>query len=286
MQVRTVMVLSTVLAIVALAAPEARAQGGSYGGGMIGPGSPPITLSGTSGGPRNASAMGSNCRGNIAMVPDHVFTVTAPMTVRFEVLNASGDTTLVVMGPSGVFCDDDSGNGLNPRVMQHMMPGQYQVFVGTYGGRSMFPYTIQVAGQGGFVAPMPTPMPTPVPHGGGGGRYGGAMIGPGQPFANLSGTSGGPITSRTYGGHCRGWVDGMPDHVITVTSPMMVTFDVSASGDTTLVITGPAGVLCDDDSGNGSNPRITRPLAPGRYEIRVGSYSSGRNYPYTLSIHP
>jgi hypothetical protein len=281
MQPRKVVFLGMLLTLVFFEAAEARAQGGSFGGGVIGPGSPPMALAGTSGGPRSASMMGSNCRGNIAMVPDHVFTVTSPMMVRFEVISQAGDTTLVVVGPSGVFCDDDSAGSLRPRVMQQLMPGQYQVFVGTYGGSGMYPYTIQVSGQGGYGAPVPVPVPM-----GGGGRFGSAVIGPGQMYANMSGVSGGPISSSTYGGHCRGWVAGMADHILTVTSPMVITFDVSAPGDTTLVITGPTGVLCDDDSGGSANPRITRPLSPGRYEIRVGSYSSGNTYPYTLSIHP
>jgi len=226
--------------------------------------------------------MGGSCRGNIAMVPDHVINVTSPMAVRFEVVNASGDTTMVLVGPSGVICDDDGGNGFNPRIVRQLMPGVYQVFIGTYSGNNFYPYTIQVAGPTVRVAPTPVIPGAGTP----GGRYGGAVLGPGRMFASLSGRSGGRIAARTYGGHCRGHVDGMPDHVLTVTSPMVLTFDVAASGDTTLIITGPTGVLCDDDSGSGMNPRITRPLSPGRYEVRVGSYSSGNFYPYTLSIHP
>jgi hypothetical protein len=280
MQARTIIAVTAALAMVTLASTEVWAQGGSYGGGVIAPGSPPIVLSGQSGGPRNANSMGSSCRGNIAFAPDHVFNVVAPMQVTFTVLNQGGDTTMIVMGPSGVFCDDDSAGSLRPQVSQMLMPGQYQVFIGTYGGGGMHPYTLRAMGSGGG-----PPPPQPVVQGGGG-RYGGAVIGGGQMYANLSGASGGPISARTYGGACRGWVAGIPDHVITVTTPSSVTFDVTASGDTTLVITGPTGVLCNDDGGNGSNPRISGFFAPGRYEVRVGSYSQGRNFPYSMSIHP
>lgn len=279
MHIRKIIAVSAALAMVTLAATEVWAQGGTYGGGVISPGGPPAILSGQSGGPRNASSMGSSCRGSIAMAPDHMFNVVAPMHVTIEVLNQGGDTTLVVMGPSGVFCDDDSAGSLRPRVSQMMMPGIYQVFVGTYGSGGMHAYTLRAMGSGG--APQPQPVVS-----GGGGRFGGAVLGGGQVFANLSGQSGGAISARSYGNQCRGWVDGIPDHVITVTSPVNVTFDVNGSGDTTLVITGPAGILCDDDGGNGFNPRITRFLMPGMYEIRVGSYSQGRIIPYTMSIHP
>ncbi len=281
MQIRSVLAVCAAL-IVATVASEARSQGGSYGGGIIAPGSPPLTLAGRSGGGRQARSMGSSCRGTIAVRPDHVIRVTSPMQVRFEVLNAGGDTTFVIVGPSGVMCDDDSGNGVNPRIIRQLMPGVYRVFVGTYGGRNFFPYTIQVQGMG---MPMPQPMPQPMPMPGGA-RFGGAVVGPGNMTAVLSGTSGGPIPARNYGSSCRGHITAMPSHTINVLSPMMLTFDVTASGDTTLTIIGPAGTLCDDDGGAGSNPRIMRPLNPGTYQVYVGSYSRGRTYPYTLHVHP
>ena len=274
------LLLAAVLAAAASASGQAWAQGGTFGGAVIGPGTPPVTLNGTSGGPRAASSFGSSCRGQIAMAPDHIFNVTMPMQVRFEVLNAGGDTTMVVTGPAGVLCDDDSGNGLNPMIDRHLPPGQYQVFIGTYGSSGrMLPYTIQVSGRGGMVAPPP-----PSHHGGG--RYGGAVLAPHSPVESLAGVSGGPRSARSMGPQCRGHIAATPDHIITVTSPMMLTFDVTAPGDTTLVITGPTGVLCDDDGGPGFNPRISAPLQPGSYQIFVGSYSRRQNYHYTMSIRP
>jgi hypothetical protein len=254
-------------------------QGGTYGGGVIAPGSPPMTLSGTSGGPRQARSMGSQCRGTIAARPDHVFRVSSPMTVHFEVLNASGDTTMVIVGPSGTFCDDDSGNGFNPRIIQHLMPGRYRVFIGSYSAGNLYPYTLRVQGQG-------VPMPPPPTHHQGGALFGNAVLGPGQMTAVLSGTSGGPVPARNHGPTCRGHITAVPGHLVTVHSPMVLNFNVQAPGDTTLVVVGPGGTFCDDDGGNGFNPRVTRPLQPGTYQVFVGTYSSGRVYPYTLSITP
>lgn len=282
MQCRPVLTVCMVLGL-ALATSDAWGQGGRYGGGVVAPGSPAVTLTGTSGGPRQANSMGSHCRGSIAATPDHVFSVTTPMPVRFEVLNARGDTTLVVVGPSGVLCDDDGGNGFNPRIIQNVMPGQYQVYVGSYSSGSLHQYTLQVAGQGGPAMPVAyatAAQPTT------GGRYGGAVLAPGSMFANLAGQSGGALSANSMGPGCRGYIANIPDHVITVSSPMVVTFDINASGDTTLVVAGPSGVLCDDDGGNGFNPRLTGSLQPGVYQIYVGSYSSGRVYPYSMSIHP
>jgi len=274
-------ILSCALMLVAAAtfSSSAQAQGGTYGGAVLAPGVPPVTLTGTSGGPRQASSVRSYCRGSIAHAPDHVFTVVTPMTVRFEVIQAPGDTTLVIMGPTGVHCDDDGGSGFNPRVVQSLAPGQYQVYVGSYGRSALHPYTLQAVAQGGMPIAPPAAM--------GGGRYGGAMLSPASMFAKLTGTSRGPMqASTTRGSHCRGYVAAVPDHVLTVTSPMVVTFDVSANGDTTLILVGPTGVQCNDDGGNGSNPRLTQALQPGMYQVFVGSYSSGNFFPYNLSIHP
>lgn len=279
MRMPLALAMCAALAVISVST-EAWSQGGTYGGGIIAPGSPPVTLSGTSGGPRNARSMGSSCRGTIAVRPDHVFQVTSPMTVRFEVLNASGDTTMVIMGPTGVLCDDDGGRGFNPRIIQQLVPGQYRVFIGTYSGRNLYPYTLQVQGQGGYVAPPP-----PQPHMGGA-RFGAAVVGPRRMYATLSGTSGGPVSARSYGSSCRGYISPQPSHTVTVRSPMVLTFDVTGQGDTTLVIIGPGGTFCNDDGGSGFNPRITRPMQPGVYQVYVGSYSNGRVYPYTLSIHP
>lgn len=278
MQTRLVLMICTMMVATTIST-EAWSQGGTYGGGIIAPGSPPLTLAGTSGGPRQARSMGSSCRGTIAVRPDHVFTVTTPMTVRFEVVNAGGDTTMVVVGPSGIICDDDSGSGVNPRVMQHLMPGQYQVYVGTYSGRNMYPYTLQVQGQGGH-------QPMPTPHVPSGARFGAAVLGPGSMNATLNGTSGGPVSARSRGSRCRGHINPMPSHIVRVLSPMVATFDVNGPGDTTLVVVGRTGTHCNDDGGNGFNPRLTIPLQPGVYQVFVGSYSRGQSYPYTLRLHP
>ena len=53
-------------------------------------------------------------------------------------MNSSADTTLVVRAPNGLwYCDDDSGQGLNPSVRFNTpMSGLYDIWVGTYGNAS------------------------------------------------------------------------------------------------------------------------------------------------------
>jgi hypothetical protein len=60
---------------------------------------------------------------------------------------------------------------------------------------------------------------------------------------------------------------------------------VLSRSDTTLVVNGPNGEwYCDDDSGEDTNPLVTLGSNAGRYEIWVGTYSSGDPQPAVLSI--
>ena len=66
-------------------------------------------------------------------------------------------------------------------------------------------------------------------------------------------------------------------------SPIKIS--VVSNADTTLVVNGPDGRwYCDDDSGEDSNPSLTLTPQNGRYEIWVGTYTSGETKNSVLSI--
>jgi hypothetical protein len=145
----------------------------------------PMMASGTAGGPVQASTYGMDCRGTVAMAPNHTYTLTAPFsTLRFSV-TATADTTLVVRSPSGqIFCNDDT-NGFNPEIVNSFPAGPVQVYVGTYSSTSTgAPYTMQVSQTGGMFAPPPPVMPTTAP-----------VIGPGGIPQNC----GMPVVAPFYG---------------------------------------------------------------------------------------
>jgi hypothetical protein len=126
----------------------------------------PMMMNGSAGGPIQASTYGMDCRGTVAMAPNHTFTLTGPFsTLRFSV-TASSDTTLVVRSPSGqVFCNDDT-NGLNPEIVNSFPAGQVQVYVGTYSSMGTgAPYSLQVSQTGGMFAPPPSMPPVLGPGG-------------------------------------------------------------------------------------------------------------------------
>ena len=66
-------------------------------------------------------------------------------------------------------------------------------------------------------------------------------------------------------------------------SPIKIS--VVSNADTTLVVNGPDGRwYCDDDSGEDDNPALTLTPQNGRYEIWVGTYTSGETKNSVLSI--
>jgi hypothetical protein len=111
----------------------------------------PMIVSGTAGGPVQASTLGIDCRGTVGLTPNHTFTLTGPFsTLRFSV-NSTQDTTMAVRSPTGqVFCNDDT-NGLNPEIVNSFPAGDVQVYVGVYGGGMGMPYTLDVSQTGGML---------------------------------------------------------------------------------------------------------------------------------------
>jgi len=100
--------------------------------------------------------------------------------------------------------------------------------------------------------------------------------------------AGGDISAQRAGADCRGFITDAPDFRVFYNAgqlPLIISVDSDA--DTTLVVNAPDGTFhCDDDGGvNGANPsiRFDKP-ASGRYEIWVGTYSSGGTQPAQLHI--
>ena len=118
-----------------------------------------VTQEGRSGGSTDAAAHGPECVGMIADNPDHIATVEGTVNAKFAV-TAEADTTLVILGPGGPYCNDDGAEGLNPDLTAQLAAGEYQVFVGNYDSdEGAVPYTLTVT----FVAPEPPPAPPTPP---------------------------------------------------------------------------------------------------------------------------
>lgn len=108
----------------------------------------PQRLSGTAGGTTDATVHGSSplggCFGWVPATPQHVLTLTEHLEWLAVRVSASGDTTLVVEGPVGWWCNDDD-IGLNAGMSGQWAPGTYSIFVGTYDQGQALPYTLTLS---------------------------------------------------------------------------------------------------------------------------------------------
>lgn len=280
----------------------------------------PVTRAGRAGGTTDAQTLGTGpmgaCVGWVAPSPNYQMTLTAPFDYLELAVTSSGDTTLVIQGPVGYWCNDDS-NGLNPALFGRWAEGDYRIWVGTFSPGPMPEFTMTLSGDPNGApdrAPPPTPgVVTPPPLGIG---QPGVMTTPPGPtsappglrtssstptngaltlhpgFAptpqSLGGFAGAGLSAQGLGatptGLCQGWVNAEPQHLLTLTSPFSyLRLDVTSPGDTTLVVLGPSGWWCNDDT-LGLNPRVAGSWSAGQYRIWVGSYGVGQAQPYTLQV--
>ena len=138
-------------------------------------------------------------------------------------------------------------------------------------------------------APVAAAVPGVAPSGGDS-NFGTITLAPGfTPDPHMAaGVSGGNTDASSLNPQCRGYVSSRPDHIFVATGQFnLIRFIINAgANDTTLVIRKPDGTyLCDDDgAGAGTNPAVQAMLAAGTYQVYIGSYMQGQNYPYNLAV--
>jgi hypothetical protein len=107
----------------------------------------------------------------------------------------------------------------------------------------------------------------------------------------LQGTGGGDHPAadvvgvrNTPTGLCLGYIDRAPHERLTLESRFdHLELRVESRLDTTLIVSGPGGVWCNDDS-DGHNPAISGEWLPGDYRIWVGAYRADEEPSYRLYI--
>jgi hypothetical protein len=236
------------------------------------------TLNGNAGGAVHAATMDPRCTGQVGDTPNHVLVLPSAMPQLTLSVEAGPDATLVVLGPGGTLCDDDT-NGLNPALSGPFAAGTYSVFVGSYQGPS-FPYTLTVSTEGQAVVPTADIIAGPE-----------VTVSPGFMPDPMTVTSngGGPTSgSAMFGSQCNGNYGGSPSQVVNVTADMpYLRFTAESETDLTIAVRGPRGVLCNDDT-HGFNPEVSGAVAAGRYEVWVGTYSTTTpaSFRLTMSASP
>ena len=112
--------------------------------------SQPLTIRGTSGSAiaaleitKTKNTATGYCDGFASQQPNHILKIDTFFDyLRLEV-ESSADTTILVKGAGGVWCNDDAGSA-NPTIEGQWQPGIYQVWVGSYRANSNDNYQIKI----------------------------------------------------------------------------------------------------------------------------------------------
>ncbi len=106
----------------------------------------PMIFGYISGGPTNAEeSYGSDCKGYIAIEPDHVLTLEADFSYLRIYVSSSSDTTMIVIPTAGsqIMCNDDMASGNhNPQVTSSFAAGVYHIYVGSFDEDGLANYNI------------------------------------------------------------------------------------------------------------------------------------------------
>ncbi|MEC4818804.1 MAG: hypothetical protein SAK29_36850 [Scytonema sp. PMC 1069.18] len=110
----------------------------------------PMTVRGMSGGSipgryitgRSETPTGP-CSGFFDEEPDHIIELTSQLDYLKLQVDSPEDTTLIVKGPGGSWCNDDL-DGKNPGIVGEWLPGIYNVWIGSYKKEKYLPYTLHI----------------------------------------------------------------------------------------------------------------------------------------------
>ncbi len=98
----------------------------------------PMTIDGMSGGSIQAIEVVKTqetttgyCNGLVNRQPNHILILKTFFEFLKIEVESSTDTTILVAGPGGVWCNDDYNND-NPALEGQWQPGKYKIWVGSY----------------------------------------------------------------------------------------------------------------------------------------------------------
>ncbi|YAF98702.1 MAG: hypothetical protein AB3A66_05655 [Nodularia sp. CChRGM 3473] len=83
------------------------------------------------------------CTGFVDETPGHILKLASAFDYLKLQVQSPQDTTMIVKGPGGTWCNDDF-EGKNPGIVGEWLPGDYQIWVGSYEKGKYFPYTLQI----------------------------------------------------------------------------------------------------------------------------------------------
>lgn len=254
----------------------------------------PHVAQGVSGGQQEASSLGAGCQGYISGTPDHLLQLQTSFNMLRIMAASQRDTTLVVQTPQGSYLCNDDSDGHHPMVQAaNLAQGTYRIWVGSYQAQDGAPYQLGLS-------ELSAVTPSSLVQGNSNTNANANPVNPGEsnfgvvqlasgfaPDPHVAqGVSGGAIRATNVGSSCRGWISATPDHILMAQTNFSTLKILARSNqDTTLVVSNDSGqVWCDDDGGEGTNPKVQASFPPGRYRIWVGSYRQGVTASYRLGF--
>jgi hypothetical protein len=95
---------------------------------------------------RGNTPTSGSCAGYVSDQPGHTLTLKAFFDYLKIQVQSSEDTTLVIRGPGGTWCNDDD-EGKNAGLAGQWLPGTYQIWVGSYKPDQPVPYVLRISEQ-------------------------------------------------------------------------------------------------------------------------------------------
>ncbi len=83
------------------------------------------------------------CKGFFDREPDHTLQLTRKFDYLKLQVQSPRDTTLMIEGPGGSWCNDDF-EGKNPAITGEWLPGEYNVWIGSYDRNDYLPYRLEI----------------------------------------------------------------------------------------------------------------------------------------------
>lgn len=206
----------------------------------------------------------------------YTYRATAGETVTFTLESSAYDTWLSVSGPGGTYLYNDDYSGTNSSVTLYAATaGDYTIYASSYVAGSTGSYNLRVNGAAASAPPVTSGTQVQV-------MAGRASV------QTLHGNVTGSISySEATSGECRGYFAPNVSATLQVTGNTTVRIHAESTTDTTLFVTGgtiDSWYLCNDDDYGNLNPLVDTVLAPGTYQVYVGTYGQNAAANYSLVI--
>jgi hypothetical protein len=91
----------------------------------------------------NESTPTGSCSGFVSQKADHTLVLTTFINMLEITVTSSEDTTLIIKGPGGIWCNDDY-NGKNPAIVGQWQAGTYSIWIGSYSRNTSYTYQIEI----------------------------------------------------------------------------------------------------------------------------------------------